>query len=169
MNFNLLVSDIKILMITINISFDMEAQMKDHNPHDPLNMIGEAYERLIELTMRNLHIQDGKKSSLPGDTLDHSSSNNPIRNNKTINHTPYDQEFLLLLLANILRNAADKTTLELNFLQKRKKLNDEFHAEELVDASVYYCDHCGSPHKVVSPSLLEKCKTCGHSTFRKTH
>lgn len=150
-----------------------EAHMKDHNPHDPLNMIGEAYERLIELAMKNLHIQDGKKNA--HSTTPHSnrisqfSSDILHRDSKQLRHPVYDQEFLVLLFTNILRTAADKTTMELNHLKQCKKLSDEFHSDELVDASTYYCDHCGSPNEISLPSYLEKCINCGHTTFRKLH
>ena len=147
--------------------------MKDHNPHDPLNMIGEAYERLTEIAMRNLHIQDGlKKSKLilaSSNRRPQSELDSLLMDPKKLSHSPYHQDFLKLLFTNILRNAADKTIVNLNYFQKCKKLCDEFHTEELVDANTYYCDHCGWPNEIELPSFLEKCQNCGHKTFRLLH
>ena len=39
--------------------------MKDHNPHDPVNMIGEAYELFVERAMQDLHVRDGTDSKNP--------------------------------------------------------------------------------------------------------
>ena len=137
--------------------------MKDYNPHDPLNMIGEAYERLVEITMRNLHIRDGKKESTQP------SSAHPDKFSKASHHIDFNQEFFLLLLTNMLRSAGDKTTLELNQFRKRKRLSNEFHANDLVEANIYYCDYCGTAFKLKFPNVLHKCQSCGYSTFKKTH
>ena len=135
--------------------------MKDHNPHDPVNMIGEAYENFLENTMHNLHIEDGKTpSSQPVSIrrLDHAS---------TISSPALDQEFIKASLINLLKHAGDQTRVNLFQLNKFKRLPDEYHEGELVQAGTLYCAHCDTPEIFTLPGFLEKCKNCGHTTFRK--
>ena len=144
--------------------------MKDHNPHDPLNMVGEAYERLVEKTMANLHIKEDKiNKELPKTIrrLDYKSIVHPQPhpgNWNTIN-----REFVKTSLLNLLSHAADQTTLELKQLRELKRLPDEYHTGELVNAGTLYCDQCGIPYELELPDFLGKCENCGNTTFRSQH
>ena len=148
----------------------MEVIIKDRNPHDPLNMIGEAYELLLEKTMHNFHIIDGKDTPLD-------SKENLHIKNRSFDHkitaqddkSSVNTELLKLSIVNAIRNTADRTTMDLIQLQSQKKLPNEFHAEELVNKGTLYCDHCGTPVELFIPSFLEKCHHCGYTTFRKLH
>ena len=148
--------------------------MKDHNPHDPLNMIGEAYELLLEKTMHNLHIIDGKSISANDEQNHHMTlhvKNNPFSVSTTRHDTqnPFNASMLKLSLVKLVINSADRTTIDLLQLQSNNLLPDEYHAEELVSAGTLYCDHCGMPVEYTMPSFLETCRHCGYNTFRKLH
>lgn len=144
--------------------------MKDRNPHDPLNMIGEAYELLLEKTMHNLHIIDGKDVS--SEDEESSRMKNKSFNTKTTKHSTENSlntELLKLSIVNVLRNTADRTTMDLIQLHAQKKLPNEYHADELVNKGTLYCDHCGMPVELLMPSFLDECHHCGYTAFRKLH
>ena len=146
--------------------------MKDHTPHDPLNMVGEAYERLVEKTMANLHIKENKINKELPKTIRRLEYKNIIypqmTNNDSDWHT-FDKEFVKTTLLNMLSHAADQTTLELKQLHDLKRLPDEYHTGELVNAGTLYCDHCGMPYELELPNFLGKCENCDNTSFRTQH
>lgn len=85
--------------------------MKDHNPHDPVNIIGEAYELFLEKTMHDLHVQDGKE---PAESSAHPSSKTT---NNSYAHWIENKKFLLKNTAlEYLGDAGDETTITLRRL-----------------------------------------------------
>lgn len=87
--------------------------MKDHNPHDPVNIIGEAYELLLEKTMHDLHVHDGVDDSASQASADKTS----INANQNYMHWIEDKKFLLKNTAlDYLGEAADGTTVTLRRL-----------------------------------------------------
>ena len=86
--------------------------MKDHNPHDPVNMIGEAYELLLEKTMHDLHVHDGVASTKSPQSA--TQTNMP---NNTYTHWIENKKFLFKNTAlEYLGDAGDETTITLRRL-----------------------------------------------------
>ena len=144
--------------------------MKDHNPHDPLNMVGEAYERLVEKTMANLHIKEDKINKEIPQTIRRLDYNSIMHAHpRPTNWRTINRDIVKTSILNLLSHAADQTTLELKQLREQKRLPDEYHTGELVNAGTLYCDHCGVPYDLELPDLLGKCENCGNTTFRTQH
>jgi hypothetical protein len=146
--------------------------MKDYSPHDPLNMVGEAYEQLVEKTMANLHINETRTDKTIPHTihrLDYSSIVRTPREKTGQDIPAINSSIAKATLLDIVSHAADQTTLELNRLRNLKRLPDEYHSGEQVNAGTLYCDRCGMPHEMELADLVGKCDNCGNTRFRTQH
>jgi len=88
--------------------------MKDKSPHDPLNMIGEAYELCLEKVIHGLHIQDGAPPHKATISVKLSSNHQP-------KDTPPDwvdleKDIIKASLLELINDAGDKTTVALKRL-----------------------------------------------------
>ncbi len=91
--------------------------MKDHNPHDPVNMIGEAYELLLEKTMHDLHVHDGTDSTKTAQSADQTDAPS-----NTYMRWIENKKFLLKnTTLEYLRDAGDETTVTLRRLNHPKR------------------------------------------------
>ena len=99
-----------------------EADMKDKSPHDPINMIGEAYELLLEKTMHNLHLNNTASVSVPVDSKPHAQSHQTKTHGS--DWLESGKEFFKLSALELLGGAGDKTRLELKRLANSHKTKD---------------------------------------------
>ncbi len=103
--------------------------MKDHNPHDPVNMIGEAYELFVEKTMQNLHVRDGTGFTKPSISTHSAIKPNPAPSQKSL--WIENKKFMLENSAlEYLRHAGDKTTITLRQLNQAPSASDKLEKNE---------------------------------------
>lgn len=140
--------------------------MKDHNPHDPINMIGEAYELFVEKTMHDLHLRDGKESTKPSKFIHH-----VIKPDIALTQKSFWIENKKYILKNsvleYLRHAGDDTTITLRRLNQIPNIFDkpdenendapnQWHGDNAINASIY------SPK-----NNAHQYKKCKNKTFRR--
>ena len=170
--------------------------MKDKTPHDPLNMIAEAYELLLERTVDELHkveevaapkihhlIDDAKEKAIELEELTHEEADKLADFVKRdLQHaakyiTNTDEEFkhwfgfekdvIKTSLLDLFTRAADRTALELRQLKENLSLPDEYHSGEYTGLGTLYCDKCGNPIQFKQPAKIPACPNCANTTFKR--
>jgi hypothetical protein len=114
----------KMLTGKLNIFFNLEASMKDHNPHDPVNIIGEAYEMLLEKTMHDLHVHDGIESSSPSESI-HRVAIPSYAHTQEPHWIEEKKHQLKNSTLEYLKHAGDKTTIALRRLNLSRSTPDK--------------------------------------------
>lgn len=140
--------------------------MKDHNPHDPVNIIGEAYELFLERTMHDTHAlskANTRKSPQPIYRI----LNRSDKHNET-SHWIENKKYLIKNIAlDYLKHAGDKTTVALRRLNHSQKTADKHATNEniLVDKL-----HQPRNSQTIRHSLktdTHQYKKCNNKAFRR--
>ena len=140
--------------------------MKDHNPHDPVNIIGEAYELLIEKTMRDLHVQDGTKPASSSNSV--RRLNNPYNTDSKKSYWLENKKFLIKNSAlDFLSHAGDKTTIELKRLNDSQSHLDKPDENENYDMNKVYERNINCTAKPVIKTKTPNYKKCKNKAFRR--
>ena len=139
--------------------------MKDHNPHDPVNIIGEAYELLLEKTMHDLHVSDGTASTEP------SKFSYPVIPSYAQTQKSHWIENKKYLLKNsvleYLRHAGDKTTITL------RQLNHSQNTPDKPDENETNMGKTWCRHKTINTAMFSannnapQYKKCNNKAFRR--
>ena len=138
--------------------------MKDHNPHDPVNMMGEAYKLFVEKTMHDLHMREGKGSTKPSKFI-----HRVIKPNIALTQKSFWIENKKYILKNsaleYLRHAGDDTIITLRRLNQIPSLVDkpdennapnQWHGDNAINASIY-----------LPKNNTRQYKKCKNKTFRR--
>ena len=170
--------------------------MKDKMPHDPLNMIGEAYELLLERTVDELHkvekiaapkmhhlIDNAKEKAIELEELTHEEANslaNFIKRDlhhaaKHIGSTDgefkhwlgFEKDVIKTSLLDLFTRAADRTAVELKQLKEQLLLPDDYNTGEYTGLGTLYCDKCGTPIQFKQPAKIPKCPNCANTLFKR--
>jgi hypothetical protein len=135
--------------------------MKDHNPHDPVNMIGEAYELLLEKTMRDLHMQDSSPTRNPSNSIRH------LR--ESANGKSYwletEKNFIKISILELLSHAGDKTTIELRRLSDTNNNQDNYVTKESSDFESSYESNPSNKDRFALKTKTPHYKTCSNKSF----
>ena len=138
--------------------------MKDHNPHDPVNMIGEAYELLLEKTMHDLHVNDGVDSTKPSQPIYRVIDSNYAHKSHWIENKKY---LLKNAALEYLKHAGDKTTVAL------RRLNHTQNATDKLDENDSNARNKLPGHRAINTALysaknnIHQYKKCNNKTFRR--
>ncbi len=170
--------------------------MKDKTPHDPLNMIGEAYELFLERTVDELHkaedaagpkihhvidkakdkavaleeLTADEASKLAGVVkrdLHHAAEHIDETGEGLKNWLGFEKDIVKTSLLSLFSRAADQTIVELKQLRDQWLLPDEYHEGEFIGLGTLYCDKCGYALQFKKPGKIPKCPECGNSTFKR--
>jgi len=140
--------------------------MKDPNPHDPINMIGEAYELFVEKAMHDLHVADGKDSTKPAKPIYRLT--NPSDTITQQSNWIENKKFLIKNSAlEYLGHAGDKTTVTL------KRLNQIPSASDKSDKNEKNISNKLPDHSVINTSPYSakynahQYKKCHNKSFRR--
>ncbi len=170
--------------------------MKDHTPHDPLNMIGEAYELMLERTMDEFHkaeqvaipklhrMIDGAKekavkleeltldeanelASIVKRDLHHAADYIDATGKELKDWLGFEKDIIKASLLDLFTHAADNTVVELKQFKEQWLLPDEYHTGEFTGLGTLYCDKCGNSIQFKQPTKVPKCPSCGNATFKR--
>ena len=170
--------------------------MKDKTPHDPLNMIGEAYELLLERSADELHKVEDKAGPKLHSAIDrakdkavaleeltaeeahklanvvkrdlhHAAEHIDETGEGLKNWLGFEKDIVKTSLLNLFSHAADQTVIELKQLREQWLLPDEYHTGEFIGLGTLYCDKCGNPIQFDKPAEIPECPECGNKTFKR--
>lgn len=139
--------------------------MKDHNPHDPVNMIGEAYELFVEKTMHDLNVHDGTDSTKPSSAIYRITKPEPatIQASLWIEDKKY---FLKNSALEYLRHAADVTTITLRRLNQIQTISGK-HDENEHDSPNDSSGQCANTSIRSTKNNSHQYKKCINKAFRR--
>jgi len=140
--------------------------MKDHNPHDPVNMIGEAYELFVERAMQDLHVRDGTDSKNPSKPTHRviKSSDAPSQKSLWIEN----KKFLLKNSAlEYLQHAGDKTTITLRRLNQAPNTSDKLVENENNAPNKLHGHRAFNTTMHSEKNNAHQYKKCDNKTFRR--
>ena len=140
--------------------------MKDHTPHDPINMVGEAYELLLEKTMHDLHVQDGKSISKPLPPIHRLHKHDGNQDNHSESEVSQwlasEKDLIKTTIIELLQHAADRTTLELRRLNSLNHPSDKHSNSERLHG-----DHNNPPMESARKIKTPQYKNCNNKSFRR--
>jgi len=140
--------------------------MKDHNPHDPVNMIGEAFELLTEKTMHDLHIQDGTKPASSSKSIRRLSD--PYNTDSKKSYWLENRKYLIKNTAlEFLSHAGDKTTIELKRLNDLQSQLNKADENENYDINKLYGININYMARPVIKTKTPNYKKCNNKAFRR--
>ncbi len=135
--------------------------MKDHNPHDPVNMIGEAYELLLEKTMRDLHMQDGSPTRKPSNSIHHLHTSEKEKSY----WLETEKSFIKTSILELLSHAGDKTTIELRRLSDTNDNQDNYSTSEYSDYKNLYGSNPNNRDRFALKTRTPHYKACSNKSF----
>lgn len=169
---------------------------KDPLHHDPVDILGEAYERMLERAMRDyrevkhktapvLHqmIDAARDKAVELEELSREEADKVAKYLKRdlTDAAEYLQEsgeefrdwlgFEVLLLeeklGDLFMQAADKTTLELLQLRENLARTAEFHTGEVSGPGTLVCSECGENLVFHKPGKIPPCPKCHATVFKR--
>jgi len=172
--------------------------MKDHQHHDPIDTLGEAYEKMYERAIENLHNSSEKSRSLLHKFIDEAKekaveleelSNENAEKlsdwlkrdiNDTANYltdTEYELKDWLGFETSVLETAvldlmlrtADKSTIEMLALKEDLKNASTYTTGEITGPGTLICDQCDEILHFHKAGKIPPCPKCHATSFhRKT-
>ncbi len=140
--------------------------MKDHNPHDPVNIIGEAYELFIERTLHDPHARTNVSPEKPSQSIYRMI-------NKSHEHRQPSQwiENKKYLIKNIaldyLKHAGDKTTIALRRLNSSQNSADKPVTHESSPRSKSHQPRHNLASLASPKTDTHQYKKCNNKAFRR--
>lgn len=145
--------------------------MKDHTPHDPINIVGEAYELLLEKTLHDLHVQDGKSASKPLPLIHRLHKRDGDQNNLPESEISQwleaEKDLIKTSIIELLQHAADRTTLELRRLNSLNQLPDELFSDKHSNMKKLHGDRSSPPVESARKIRTPQYKNCDNKSFRR--
>jgi hypothetical protein len=170
--------------------------MKDPLKHDPVDMVGEAYERMLERAMEDYHqagektgptlhrfIDAAKERAVELEELSREEAEKIAGYLKRdlIDAAEYSTEtgeelrewlgFEARLIENqmlsLFMSAADKTTVELLELKENARRASTYYAGEATGPGTLICDACGAPQRFHKARRISPCPNCHGTEFHR--
>lgn len=164
-------------------------------PKDPAEVMGQAYERLLETAMKDAEKLEHKTGPALHDLIDKAREKLSELGEFTEEELEKASEYLkrdlrdaaeylvetgedlkswlgfdIKLLedrmAEAFFKAADQTTVELNLLREQAELAG-YHTGEVVGPGTLVCDNCGEELHFHKPGHIPPCPKCGGTTFHR--
>jgi len=170
--------------------------MKDlQPPHDPIDALGEAYERLLETAMDDLHSVEEKSGPVLHGLIDQAKEKLLAAEEYTeaeldkagdylkrdlIDAADYlaetgddfatwldfDIELIEDRMKELFAQAADQTTIELLQLKQQARLS-EYHTGEITGPGTLVCDTCGKKLHFHLVAKIPPCPKCRATRFHR--
>ena len=166
-------------------------------PRDPLEVLGEAYELLLEKSLEEAKKAKDKSAPALHKLIEESSERLTELGELTEEQAAKVSEFLRRdlkeaasymqetgedfkkwlgidtamiedYLFNRFKEAADQTTIELLKI-KQSAENAEYHTGEIIGPGVLLCDSCGEQLHFHKAGHIPPCPKCKHSIFHRLH
>ena len=170
--------------------------MKDPLKHDPLDVLGEAYELMLERALDDYHklekktrpklhelVDEAKEKAVELGELSREEAEKVAdylkrdlaHMSETLAETGEDLKgwlgFETLLLEDkildMIRQAADKTTLELMEWRERAAEASTWHTGEIAGPGTLICDNCGEKLHFKRASRIPPCPKCHGTRFHR--
>jgi hypothetical protein len=170
--------------------------MKDPLHHDPVDMIGEAYERMLERALEDLRAVREKTGPAFHDLIDKArdtavelgelSRDEADRLSAYLKRDLSDAAGYLVETGDELKDwlgfetrlieskafelfmrAADKTTVELLALKEKVQAGPDYHTGEVTGPGTLVCDKCGARLQFHKPGKIPPCASCHASSFHR--
>jgi hypothetical protein len=171
--------------------------MKDPLKHDPVDMVGEAYERMLERAMEDFH-KAGEKTGPALHGLIDAAKDKAVEleelsreeaekiagylkrdlidaaefltdtGDELRDWMGFESRLIESQILNLFMRAADKTTVELLGLKERAREASTYHAGEVTGPGTLICDACGSRQQFHKPRRISPCPNCHATDFHRT-
>jgi hypothetical protein len=171
--------------------------MKDPSPHEPVDMIGEAYELMLERVLDGFHRLGHRTGpavhKLFDNARDRAVELGELSRDEAQKLSDYlkrdlsdaaeylsetGEEFhnwlgfeARLIEAEVLQlfmRAADKTTLELFRLKANAERGARYHSGEVTGLGTLVCEQCGERLHFHKPDRIPPCPKCHATVYRRT-
>jgi len=170
--------------------------MKDPLHHDPIDVLGEAYEKMFERTVRNIHNAEEKTGPLLHRLIDEarqeaielkeiSEKDADLiatylkRDLSGITHylsesghelkdwLGFETSLLESYVLDLLQQAADPTTLALLTLKLDAQRASTYHTGEITAPGTLVCDQCGEKLHFHKTAKIPPCPKCHTTAFHR--
>ena len=170
--------------------------MKDPLRHDPVDMVGEAYERMLERAMADarkagehtapaLHrlIDTARDKAIELEELSREEAERIaayLKRDLTdagefladtgdeLKHwLGFETRLIENQLLDLFMSAADKTTVELLDLKEQARQASSYHAGEVTGPGTLQCDACGAKQHFHKPRRISPCPDCHATVFHR--
>ncbi len=172
--------------------------MKDSQHHDPIDVLGEAYEKMYERAIENIHTAEEKTGPLLHKLIEEAKDKaidlKEISEEDAEKIADYLKRDLsdaahylsesgrelkdwlgfetALLEADtlyLLQEIADPTTLELQKLKLDAQRASVYRSGEITGPGTLVCDQCGEKLHFHKPGKIPPCPKCHASSFHRQH
>lgn len=170
--------------------------MKQPSHHDPIDILGEAYEKMYERTTENLHKAREKGGQILHDII-HQAKDKAIAleelteedaakvagwlkrdmsdfidsladgENEIKHWLGFETSLLETAFFDLLLQTADKTTIELNALKESARLASTYHTGEITGPGTLLCDKCGAALHFHKTGKIPPCPKCHATTYHR--
>jgi hypothetical protein len=170
--------------------------MKDPLHHDPVDMIGEAYERMLERAMEGFR-KAGQKTGPALHRLVDKSRDKAVELEELSREEAeklaeyvkrdltdaaehlaetgdelkewlgFESRLIESELFDLFMRAADKTTVELLELKEQAKRASSYHTGEVTGLGTLVCEECGEKLHFHKPGRIPPCPKCHATVFRR--
>ena len=170
--------------------------MKDPHHQDPIDLLGEVYEKMYESTADNLHKAEEKSGPALHKLIDEAKDeavklkkvsaedgeklaewlkrdmDDTIHYLKDSGHElkdwlGFETTLLETGFLDLMLKAADKTTLELMELKERIEKASTYHTGEITGPGTLICDQCGEKLHFHKTGKIPPCPKCHATTFHR--
>ncbi|VAW66751.1 hypothetical protein MNBD_GAMMA09-2823 [hydrothermal vent metagenome] len=170
--------------------------MKKPAPHDPIDILGEAYEKMYERSAKNLHqakdkssqifhgfINQAKEKAVELEELTEEDAakvaswlkrdmNDFIDylvegENEIKDWLGFETNLLENVFLDLMLQTADKTTIELLALKKKAKQANTYHTGEVTGPGTLVCEQCGEVLHFHKAGKIPPCAKCHATTYQR--
>ena len=170
--------------------------MKDPLRHDPVDMVGEAYERMLERAMAGsqkageragpgLHrlIDAARDKAIELEELSREEAERIAAylkrdltdagefladtGDELRDWLGFETRLIENQLLDLFMSAADKTTVELLDLKEQARQASSYHAGEVTGPGTLQCDACGAKQHFHKPRRISPCPQCHATVFHR--
>jgi hypothetical protein len=145
--------------------------MKDPLRHDPLDALGEAYEKMFERAVENFHKAEEKSGALFHKMIDEAKEKavelEEVSREDAENWLGFETTLLESSIFDLLLKAADKTTLELLKMKEDAQQASIYHTGEITGPGTLACDQCGEKLHFRKAGKIPPCPKCHATTFHR--
>ena len=170
--------------------------MKDPLHHDPIDILGEAYEKMYERAATNLHQAKNKSSQLFHEfinqakekavELDELTEEDAAKvaewlkrdmndfidylvegENELKDWLGFETSLLENIFLDLMLQTADKTTVELLALKENARQASIYHTGEVTGPGTLVCDKCGEVLHFHKAGKIPPCPKCHATTYHR--
>lgn len=170
--------------------------MKDQRPHDPIDVLGEVYEKLYESVVDNLHKAEAKSEPVLHKLIDEARDEAvrlkeiSVDNGEKVaewlkrdmddarlylaetghelkDWLGFETELLERSFLDLMLRAADDTTLKLMEIKEAAERASTYHTGEISGPGTLVCDQCGEKLHFHKAGKIPPCPKCHASNFHR--